>query len=527
MYIAMDMGTSNTRVWLCDGERVICAKRGSFGAKLGASEGRARLFDKVKSLIFEILSQNKFVESDMEYIISSGMSGSEIGLCEIPHVSLPADVYSSAKAVLKRDIPEICSVPFLFVPGLKRISGDLLSDIMRGEETEVFGILSRLPNASPAVILLPGTHNKIIRINADGNITDFLSTASGELLDIIISKSILRGSVSHSFILSEIDAKRGMEYAEANGINAAMFHVRVMEKNGVPHDKLSSFIYGAVLGEDVKLIRKYANGSAAFVGGNEQLQAVYCTLLDSEEVVPLQKDVASSATLFGLQQIYKIYKALQTREKVKEAIENNKIISIIRNPDRESLLRAVSALCDGGICLAEITFDRSGQKTREEICSMISELSREFEGRMFIGAGTVTDLEEVKLAFNAGASFIVSPNCDAKVVSLTKKLGLVSIPAAYTATEIAAALNSGADYIKLFPADQATRNYVKAITAPLSDAKLFAVGGVTAENARIFINNGFFGIGVGSNLYNKQLIEAEDYASLTKLSRTYVQAVKG
>ena len=75
---------------------------------------------------------------------------------------------------------------------------------------------------------------------------------------------------------------------------------------------------------------------------------------------------------------------------------------------------------------------------------------------MFIGAGTVTDLEEVKLAANAGASFTVSPSCNPQIISLTKKLGLISIPAAYTATEIATALNAGTDYIKLFPADPVT-----------------------------------------------------------------------
>ncbi len=80
---------------------------------------------------------------------------------------------------------------------------------------------------------------------------------------------------------------------------------------------------------------------------------------------------------------------------------------------------------------------------------------------------------------------------------------MVSIPAAYTATEIATALKYGADYIKIFPADQITKEYVKAITAPLSDAKLLAVGGVTAENAKSFLDMGFYGIGVGSNLYNK------------------------
>ena len=148
-------------------------------------------------------------------------------------------------------------------------------------------------------------------------------------------------------------------------------------------------------------------------------------------------------------------------------------------------------------------------------------LVEKFGDNMCIGAGTVTCTEEVLSAFEAGASYIISPNCDPDIISLTRKLGMVSMPAAYTATEIAAAIKYGADYVKLFPADQASEEYVKAIRAPLSDAKLFAVGGVNADNAGKFFEMGFCGIGVGSNLYDKKLIEEKKFDALRALANQY------
>lgn len=216
----------------------------------------------------------------------------------------------------------------------------------------------------------------------------------------------------------------------------------------------------------------------------------------------------------------------KTREAVIEAVAENKVISIVRLPDKETLIPAVEALYNGGIRLIEVTFDRSGKVCAEEICSMISELVSHFEGRMYIGAGTVTHLNEVELAVNAGASFIISPNCDPEIIKRSRELGAVSIPAAFTPTEIVSALNNGADYIKLFPADQVSRGYVKAVSAPISDAKLLAVGGVSADNARDFIDMGFYGIGVGSNLYNKKLIANGDYDALTSLAKQFTEAVK-
>lgn len=214
------------------------------------------------------------------------------------------------------------------------------------------------------------------------------------------------------------------------------------------------------------------------------------------------------------------------RNTVINAVKENKVISIVRLPDKETLIPAVEALYEGGIRLIEVTFDRSGKISAEEICSMISALVKHFEGRMYIGAGTVTHLSEVDLAVNAGATFIISPNCDPEIIKRSRELGAVSIPAAFTPSEIVCALNNGADYVKLFPADQVSRGYVKAVSAPISDAKLLAVGGVSAENARDFMGMGFYGIGVGSNLYNKKLIANGDYDSITKLAKQFVDAVK-
>ena len=308
MYIAMDMGTTNTRAWLCDNDRAIIIKKGAFGARLGATEGRCVLFERLRALLLELLTENELTERDIECILCSGMAGSEIGLCEIPHISLPCDINGLAKSITEKSIPEITAIPFSFVPGLKKACENELSDIMRGEETESFGIIQSLQKGSPVILVLPGTHNKIIRISENGMIEDFSSSASGELADIIISHSILTGSVSHNFSLSESYAKSGMDYANENGLNAAIFRVRVMGKNGIDRDSLSSFLYGAVLGQDIKLIKKYSNAGPVYVGGNEALKSAYCALLDSDNTIPLDKNIASTATLTGLQKIYCIYK---------------------------------------------------------------------------------------------------------------------------------------------------------------------------------------------------------------------------
>lgn len=525
MYMIMDMGTSNTRLWLYEGGQMRGSKKGNFGAGTSKAKGKAFLFNSLKETIADLLREAGACLCDVDHILTAGMAGSEIGLTDVPHIALPADVYKLADSLVEVKLPEITDIPFVFVPGLKWANGDKLVDIMRGEETEIAGILAADESYADGVFVLPGTHNKVITVK-DGSITGFATTMSGELLNNIINNTILVGQVSHDFTVKEADVMRGAAYAGSKGLSAALFHIRVMAKNGKDADALSSFLYGAVLGQDIALIRSFAENGTVYVGGRSNLKTVYGILLGEESAVLLDDETASNAVKNGLLKIETLYNTRKNRAAVLDKIAKEKLVAIIRAPEDETLLDAVGALVRGGVCLAEITFDRSGTVPKTHTAEQIRRLGREFGDKLLVGAGTVTTKEDVMLAFAAGASFIISPNCDPEIIRLTKKLGMVSIPAALTPTEIVQALEWGADFIKLFPADAMGSGYVKAVKAPISDAKLLAVGGVDVNNAAEFMKNGFCGVGIGSGLYNKKLVKAKDWDGITELAAQFVNAVK-
>ena len=101
----------------------------------------------------------------------------------------------------------------------------------------------------------------------------------------------------------------------------------------------------------------------------------------------------------------------------------------------------------------------------------------------------------------------------------------MSIPGAYTATEIKKAHVAGADFVKIFPCLDGAPKYIKAIRAPLSHVKLLAVGGVNADNAAEFIKAGASGIGVGSSLVNKEYVKNGEYEKLTLLAEKFVNNI--
>ncbi len=523
MYMIMDMGTSNTRLWLCTQSGNTCVN-GSFGAGITRQKGKAFLYGAVKALIEELLLQTGVDAAAVEHILVSGMATSELGLWEVPHIAIPADIYTLADKVQIQVIPEITRIPFVLVPGLKKETGGTIADIMRGEEVETAGVLALNGICEDALLILPGTHNKMILVDKDGVITDFYTTMSGEILNCSICNTILAGQVSHEFTLQEAELLRGAAYGAQNGLNAALFHIRILAKNGMDPNGLSSFLYGCVLGQDVSLIRKLSAGRKVYIGGRANLQQAYGLLLGREAAVCLDEKLAAGAVFAGLEKLRDLCAARARYQTVLDAIAREKLIAIVRDPGKDTFMTAIAALYRGGVRLAEVTFDRSGKIPAEETAELIRQLVT--DGRMLVGAGTVTTAEEVHLAAQAGAAYIISPNCDPQIIDLTKKLGLVSIPAAFTPTEIAQAARLGADYIKLFPADQLTAGYVKAVKAPLSDVKLLAVGGVDAQNAGQFIKNGFYGVGVGAGLYNKKLIQAGDWERLEALAREFVEAVK-
>lgn len=214
------------------------------------------------------------------------------------------------------------------------------------------------------------------------------------------------------------------------------------------------------------------------------------------------------------------------RNTIIKAIEKEKIIVIVRDVEREHLIPLTQAMYEGGIRLLELTYSANGKTSDEDIAANIEMLAKHFEGRMHIGAGTVLTKAQVELTHKAGGSFIISPDTFGDVIKRTRELGMVSIPGALTPTEIREAVRCGADFVKLFPITNLGTDYIKAIRAPLSDVKLLAVGGINENNMCSYLETGISGIGVGSNIVDKKLIQTGDYNGIVKLARAYTEKIR-
>lgn len=209
------------------------------------------------------------------------------------------------------------------------------------------------------------------------------------------------------------------------------------------------------------------------------------------------------------------------REQIIKDVEEHKIIVIMRGFTTEQLVNAVSAMEKGGIRLVEVTFDQTGATDDKETAENIRVLKETFAGRVRVGAGTVMTEEQVELAYQAGAEFIISPDCYDAVIKKTRQLGMVSMPGVYTPTEAAAAHRYGADFVKLFPNSEVKLSYLKALTVPLAHIKFLAVGGVTAENMQDYLTAGAKGIGVATAIADKTAIRAGDFEEITRRAKQF------
>ena len=211
------------------------------------------------------------------------------------------------------------------------------------------------------------------------------------------------------------------------------------------------------------------------------------------------------------------------KDKTIESILSNKLIAIIRGYDSDTCLKIAESLHNGGINLIEVTFNQSAQQTHVETASAIKAINDHFGGQVIAGAGTVSNLEQLNLASAAGAKYIISPDTNISVIKKTCDLGLVSMPGAFTPTEIMSAYANGADFVKLFPAASLGEDYIKAILAPINHVPLMAVGGINQKNVKQFLDLGFKGIGIGGCLTNKEWISTGEFEKITALAKQFVE----
>jgi len=206
-------------------------------------------------------------------------------------------------------------------------------------------------------------------------------------------------------------------------------------------------------------------------------------------------------------------------------VKRSKIIAIVRGLSSECILRLSNALYEGGIDMIEVTFNQSNPETWKETADAIHAIDTNMQGRMLAGAGTVVTEKQLRIAVNAGAKYIITPNTNVNLISMVKAEGLCAFPGAMTPSEIVAAYEAGADAVKVFPAGTLGSSYIKAIRAPLNWIPMMAVGGVNEKNTADFLAAGCFGVGVGGNLVNKDWIRAGEWDKITALAREYRKAV--
>ena len=195
------------------------------------------------------------------------------------------------------------------------------------------------------------------------------------------------------------------------------------------------------------------------------------------------------------------------------------VIAIIRADSSAQLLDAARAMADGGVRAMEVTM------TTPNALDVIRSVVAELGSRVLMGVGTVLDDVTARLAILAGAEFVVTPVVRPDVIALCRRYGKAVICGAYTPTEMLAAHEAGADYVKLFPADTLGLKYVRAVRAPLPQLQIIPTGGVDASNCGDFVRAGCPAVAAGSSLVNKDVLDRRDWKAVTDASRRFVDAV--
>lgn len=211
------------------------------------------------------------------------------------------------------------------------------------------------------------------------------------------------------------------------------------------------------------------------------------------------------------------------KEAVIQKVLDKKIIAIIRGMEPEVCLKLAEAYYAGGIELIEVTFNQAKPEEFQKTTDAIHAIREKFEGKVMVGAGTVLTQEQLRMAAQAGAQYIISPNCDVEIIKKTVELGLVSMPGVMTPSEAVAAYQAGASFVKVFPIGDLGASYLKAMRAPLSHIPFLAVGGVNPDNVAEFMRAGAVGAGVGGNMTNKDWIAAGEYDRITETAAALVR----
>jgi 2-dehydro-3-deoxyphosphogluconate aldolase/(4S)-4-hydroxy-2-oxoglutarate aldolase len=196
------------------------------------------------------------------------------------------------------------------------------------------------------------------------------------------------------------------------------------------------------------------------------------------------------------------------------------VVGIIRGLSVDEIDFVLPIYKEAGFTTIEITLNTP------EALSVIGSLANQYDGTLNVGAGTVCTLDELAAALDAGANFIVTPIFKSEVVKKCVSLQVPIFPGAFSPTEIYEAWELGASMVKLYPASVVGPAYVSAVLAPLNKVKLMPTGGIHLSNMLAFMKAGAASLGIGSELFDKKIIQKRDSEAMLNHFKLFAQQMQ-
>jgi 2-dehydro-3-deoxyphosphogluconate aldolase/(4S)-4-hydroxy-2-oxoglutarate aldolase len=193
------------------------------------------------------------------------------------------------------------------------------------------------------------------------------------------------------------------------------------------------------------------------------------------------------------------------------------VLGILRGIGPDVIEPLTETVIGSGLEAIEITMNTKGAS------GLIDDMVRCARGRILVGAGTVLDVNSLKEALDAGASFIVSPVLVVDVVKYCVNNRIPVFPGALTPQEVYNAWNAGATMVKVFPSNFFGPEYFSELKGPFADIKLLACGGVTPQNIRQYFDCGASAVAFGANVFKKEWLANKDFAGIGAVVKQYVE----
>ncbi|MFV1960658.1 MAG: 2-dehydro-3-deoxygalactonokinase [Acidimicrobiia bacterium] len=290
--LAIDSGTTSSDVWVVEEGDVLTHER-AFGGARDISGGRERVWlsEMIRRLSDAAVEVIPGKWSGIDYAIAFGMITSEYGLLEVPRLRAPISIHEIAAALCQISDP-VLPVPLLMVPGIAVETGidSAYADFMRGEETEVAGLLASSDMHGPILFVSPGSHTKFIVVDSENRIVWSLTTLSGEMLWAISQESIIAELVATEIACPDPGAiERGATVAREQGINRALYVTRLIhQRERWSPSRCAAFAFGAIAGADLQALdaardRGIDVPGHVIVGGGSTVAPVYRQLLDAAD----------------------------------------------------------------------------------------------------------------------------------------------------------------------------------------------------------------------------------------------------